>query len=397
MMKKYSKSFLVIALSGLFFVSCEKLDASKLDVQDLTGYYPAWFDQTKAQKEMTQEINGFTYKLYREVFEDRDIFISPFSISTGLSMLATGSDGNTEQQILSALGFGGKTSDDLDTYYSVIMKNMESSDPTTTISVASGIWSGRDIELKHQYVEACGKYFNSAARSVDFSDPATLLEINRWAREHTNGKIEKLLDELPADASSILANAVYFKATWPFEFTRRGNRMIAKVKTEYFEGDGFTGVKIPYGNGSFAMRIIQPAKGRKLEDAVKEYNGKASHNETAIVALDLPVFSFSYENRLNQALNNLGIEDAFDADRADFSRMSDKPMFVDDVFHRTHIDVNEKGTEAAAVVEISMLSGASSLTIPEYRELDFKVDRDFIFEIVDRCSDVTIFIGQHKM
>lgn len=385
------KSLMLLAIICL--VSCQKTGIHRNDVQELSFSRPSTLKLTKGQTEMTKGINDFTYKIFKETLTDKDIFISPFSISIALSMLTTGADGDTEQQLLSALGFEGKTTEDLDEYYSAVIKNMTSSDPETTLNIANAIWSRKDISLQSQYVSDCKKYFDSVAESVDFTDPSTLQKINDWTKEKTNGKIEKLIEALSSRTSAILTNALYFKATWALKFWRSGKRMVAKAKTAYFEGDGYTAVLLPYGNGTFAMRIIQPDKDKQPEDVISRLDELSEMSgETAIVSLNIPVFSFSYENHLNDALKNLGIKDAFLEEKADFSKMSFDKLYLGDVLHKTFIDVNENGTEAAAATAVSMFGNA----VPP-REVEFKVERDFIFEIIDRSSGITIFIGLHKM
>lgn len=395
------KRFFVVtmAVAAMFAVSCEKNNPDNLDVQDLDLIgSPTWIKLTKAQQEMTGGINDFAYDLYKEVYEKKDIFVSPFSVSLALSMAATGASGNTEAQFLKTLGFEGRTSRDIDEYYSMVMKNMASADPGTALSIANAIWSNKGISLKEQFIDDCGKYFDSTAESVDFSDPATLKKLNDWVYDHTNGKIDKMFDQLDPGSAAVLANALHFKAEWPFDFTRSGKRMLAKVKTTYFEGDKCTGVVLPYGNGSFYMRIILPSGKHSLKDVV---NGMDTFDytrvETAVVSLDMPVFSFSYKNFLNDALKNLGITDAFDPRLADFSRMADVPLCVGRVLHKTFVDVNENGTEAAAISAIDMKVSSAGPDTSVPREISFKVDDDFLFEIIDRGSGLTIFIGQHLL
>lgn len=394
------RSFAILAVAAaLLSVSCEKEEVNKLEIQPLTHLSPMRLDLTKSQAEMTVGINDFAYDMYREVYEDKDVFISPFSMSLALSMLTTGADGNTAGQLLSALGFEGKTTEDLDTYYSAVMKNMTKSDPTTSLSIANAIWTDKDIVLKSQFIDECQNSFDSAAASVDFSDSKTLDILNDWTYEHTGGKIEKMYEKLPSGTAAVLANALDFKATWPFDFLRSKDRLLARVTTTYYEGDGFTAVQLPYGNGTFAMRIIQPKKGTSLKSMVERLDGEFFNYatlETAIVSVDIPVFSFSYENHLNDALKSLGVTDAYSPSMADFSKMSDDQLYVSDVLHKTFVDVNEKGTEASAITAINYLVGASGKEqLP--REVEFKVTRDFVFEIIDRSTGLIVFIGQHKI
>ncbi len=373
-----------------------------MEVQDLRTIYPQRLSQTKSESEMTSGINQFAFDLYREVSGGEDVFISPFSMSLALSMLTTGAGGNTEAQLLKALGFEGKTTEELDTYYSKVMKNMASNDPKTTLSIANAIWADKNITLKEQFTSDCEKYFDSVAQSVDFSDPSTIKILNDWVSDNTGGKIDKMFEEMPSGVAAILANALYFKASWPFKFTRSGDRMLAKLLTTSFSSEKFKGVSIPYGNGAFSMRIILPEKGVSLNEVADDlctgvlYNGNTNY-AISEVSLNMPAFSFSYSECLNDALMNLGIVDAFG--NADFSKMSNAPLCVGKVLHKTFVDVNEKGTEAASTTIIEMIytsPGPGHVpTVP--KQLDFNVNRDFIFQIVDASSGVTVFMGHHKV
>lgn len=394
-MKRIAGCFLV-ALLTLLNTGCEKTVLKDLEVQDLTKICPSpsRFENTKSWSEMTHGINNFAYDLFGKVYGESDIFISPFSVSLALSMVTTGASSNTEAQLLKSLGFEGKTTQELDAYYSEVLKNMLTIDPTSTISIANAIWSDRNLAMKPDFVNECSKYFDSAAESVDFSNPTTLDILNGWVSDHTAGKIDRMFDELPDGASAVLANALYFQATWPFEFTRSGNRMLAKVRTSYFYGDGYSGIELPYGNGSFAMRVILPSKGVPVKDVAGKLKNGYDGIEEAVVSLSMPVFSFSYGIGLVDALKSLGVVDAFSS-AADFSKMSDQPLMIGDVLHKTFVKVDEKGTEAAALTAVKMFTSSGRIFIP--RNIDFKVDRDFLFEIVDRSSNLTVFIGQHKM
>lgn len=399
-MKKIS--ILIISATAVFMVACQKDESSypdidKLNLQELTeiGYKPVQL--TSEEIALTKKINDFGYGVYKQLFKNEDMLFSPVSLSIALAMATTGAEGNTELELLNTMGFEGNTSDDLGNYYAGMIDHFAQADPTTTLSIANAIWSNYYIRLKDSFSNGCKKYFNSTAESVDFRDPGTLTKINEWASEHTNGMIRKILNEIDPDTAAILANALYLSAKWPFDFTRSGDRMIAKVKTIYFEGEDYCGVELPYGNGTFAMRIVLPSKTSSLDKLVSDISGdwwQRAKRENALVSLDIPTFSFGYMSSLPEALKSLGIKDAFSGN-ANFAKMTDYPLFISDIIQKTSINVDEKGTEAAAVTCIMIK--VTSMVQESPRGINFKIDSDFLFEIVDRNSGVVIFIGQHKM
>ena len=209
-----------------------------------------------------------------------------------------------------------------------------------------------------------------------------------------------------------LVNALYFKGTWSFEFDEKirkedftsieGNKSKVEMMTSsqllsYGEYDGFRMVSLPYGNGAFSMDVILPSEDEDFGKAVSRFNaetlrGLSRSLDRAKVNLKLPKFTFEYEASLNEILQALGMKQAFTVD-ADFSAMAEKSLMISMVKQKTFIDVNEKGTEAAAVTVIGVVF-TSVGPAPDPRTVDFFADRPFFFVIRENSTDAVLFIGQ---
>lgn len=252
--------------------------------------------------------------------------------------------------------------------------------------------------------------FESEIAALDFSQPSALETINGWASDKTNGKIPKVLDAIDPSAVMFLMNALYFKGTWTYQFDPGQTASVpfylknGSVVNVDMMRSLFTGIKIvydtsaivielPYGRQNFSMVIILPDN--SLQEYLPGFDNTDWSNFTA--GLDaitepgeaeiiLPKFKFDYEKYLNDQLKSLGMLDAFDCYLADLSGISDADICVDFVKQNTYVDVNEEGTEAAAVTTI----GIKEVSMPP----EFKVDKPFIFAIRERMTNTLLFIGK---
>lgn len=395
---------IVLLLSATLMISCQKddhdSDADTLQKPVLTF---SGLDLTKAQMEMTVDVNNFGFNLFGKLSDGKDVFISPFSVSLALSMLTTGAAGNTEAELLKALGFEGRTTEELDAFYSLLIDRFKSADPSVETIAANSVWPDKNLQVKEKFIDDCLKYFSSEVNTVDYNDPSLLTKINDWCKSNTNGKITNMLNKAP-DGPMTLINAIYFKAKWAFTFynAKKGkDRMQAKIRTLYYEDDNMAMVGLPYGNGSFEMDVIVPGRKSSIETIGQTLDATAwnkilANSKTADVTVSMPEFELSWGSKsIKKELRKMGIEEAFGL--ADFSRMSPQPLFVDDVFHKTYVKVNKEGTEAAAVtvVEMKYTTAASPSTV-EIPEVTLTVGDEFIFLIRDRVTGAILFIGQRN-
>ena len=368
---------------------------------------------TKAEQEINQASNQFGFDVYHKVYSGDDMLISPLSLSLALSMTANGAAGSTAKEMLSTLGFEGKDKETMNNYYQKMIGGLLEADSKTTFEVANSIWADEKIGVKKSFTDVTKKYYSSEVYPADFKTQATVDQINKWCSDKTHGKIPTIMDKPDPNLVMALINALYFKGEWAFKFNEKTKKedfttiggskdkvdmMSAEEKLLYAEYDGFSMVQLPYGNGAFCMDVILPAKSEDFGKAVERFDAKTfdrllTNRSNAIVNLKLPKFTFDYNIGLNDALIALGMQKAFDSNQADFSEMAEKSLKISLVKQKTFIDVNEKGTEAAAVTFIGMVTtsvGPGS----QPRMVDFFADRPFLFIIRENSTGAILFIGQ---
>jgi serine protease inhibitor len=357
--------------------------------------------------------NDFSFSLFRTVNaaqRDANVFISPLSASMALGMTMNGAAGATYDQMRRALAFGDAGAGDINAGYKSLIALLRGLDPQVDVRIANSIWYREGFPVEPSFVEASRNYFDAEVGALDFSKPAALTTINSWVSGATAGHIPTILDRIDRDLVMLLINAIYFKGSWREKFdpalTREapfhgvdGDRPAMLMHREgtmgYLATADFTAVDLPYGNSAFTMTVVLPQPGRNVEDVVAtlrsaQWTDWAQQLREVQVDLFLPRFRLAWERTLNEDLEALGMRDAFVDGGADFSRLSPlgRQVFISFVKQKTYVDVDEEGTEAAAVTAV----GAAVTSMPQTVVL--RVDRPFIFVIRERLSGTVMFLGK---
>ncbi len=249
-------------------------------------------------------------------------------------------------------------------------------------------------------------------QSLDFSDPAAAGIINDWVYNNTNGKIDKIVDDIPFYIVMYLINAMYFKGTWKYEFdknetindwfnTPNGNQvpcklMVQKNDFSYFENPDFQAIDLLYGDGNFSMTVLLPAPDKNVDSLIAGFSETNwaiwmnSFSEQSGTLL-LPKFKLEYEITLNDVLKSMGMKIAFIPGQADFTKMYTGPfdLFIDEVKHKTFVKVDEEGTEATAATAVVTKARSAPLPPPTFR-----ADHPFVFLIRDNDTGSILFIGR---
>lgn len=334
------------------------------------------------------------------------IFISPASVSAALAMTANGADGLTRSEILSAIGEDGSMKT-VNAYFRKDMKYLTKTRKGITLDIANSLWISDDFDMKRAFSKTLKKYFSANASVLDFGNPASVDIINRWCADNTAGRIDKMLDNISPDDVLYIMNAIYFKGMWTRQFnpsnsfednffgtagTSKVKFMNDKAHYPFFIGDNASMLELHYGDGSMAMDIVLPAKGCDIEEFVAGFKAEAfeemlKNMSTEEVCVMMPAFNAEYEINLNSVLQSLGIISAFTSS-ADFSNLSNSPLAISKVIQKTFIEVNEEGSEAAAVTSVGIMR--TSLGPEPYR---FTVNRPFVFFIRDTATNVILFTG----
>jgi serine protease inhibitor len=363
--------------------------------------------------DLIQSNTQFGFKIFNQLIsedKDQNIFISPLSILLALAMTYNGAVGDTSIAMADALEFSGFDLEELNTGFKDLMTSIENADSEIDLAIANSIWMNLGFEAREDFIERNNKYYSSEVREIDFADAETVDTINGWIADNTRDKIKKMLDAIPADAVMYLINAIYFKGNWTYEFdkvntaeddfyldggsTKKVPMMKQWEDLLYCRGEGYAGVKLPYGEEKMSMYIILPDKGESLDrligslDAESWSDIRGSFSERK-VELSMPRYKMEYGIKLlNDAFTNMGMGIAFGPD-ADFSGIREE-IFISRILHKAVIEVNEEGSEAAAATVVEMVETAAPLEEP----VEFNVNRPFFFVIADDRSGSLLFMGK---
>lgn len=362
---------------------------------------------------------GFGFDIFKElILEDsnQNIFISPLSILLALTMTYNGAVGDTNLAMAEALQFKGFDLEELNSGFHNLLLSIKNADSDIDLAIANSIWYILGYKVKEDFIERNRKYFGSEVNEIDFAAPEAVDTINGWIEEETRGKIDKMLSEIPADAVMYLINAIYFKGNWTYPFdenltgdddfylidgtTKKVPMMSQQENFSYYKGDNFSGVKLPYGQEKMAMYIILPDEGVNLDSVIESLDTDRWKDilesfSSKQVYISMPRYKMEYGIKLlNNVLINLGMGIAFDPYLADFSgifsREPGESPWISRVLHKAVIEVNEKGSEAAAATVVEMMESA----MPVEEIIEFTVDRPFFFVIADDRSGSIIFMGK---
>ena len=359
---------------------------------------------------------SFGFKLYHEVANNsagKNVFISPASVALCLAMTYNGAEGETRQAMARTLEAQGLTLDELNRGYAALRGELENPDPKVRLQIANSLWARKGIDFKEQFIARNKQFYGAEVTALDFGDPGAPAIINAWVKDKTKDKIEKIVDSIDAQSVLFLINAIYFKGVWSTEFDKAKTKddvftiasgsqkrlpmMTQSGKYDYYETASFQAVSLPYGRGRVSMYVFLPAAGSSIDQLLPSLttaNWDAwmkgfSKTEGAIV---LPRFKVEYEITLNDPLKALGMGVAFDPDRANFAGMfqTAQNAFISKVKHKTFAEVNEEGTEAAAVTSAEI--SVTSIAQPR-KTFRMVVDRPFFFAIRDNKTGSVLFLG----
>jgi serpin B len=367
-----------------------------------------------AKQPLVAANTAFAFKLFAELNRQeygKNIFISPISVGLALSMAYNGARGDTARAIAEALELGGISPDELNRANADLLTMLTSLDPQVTLVIANSLWARQGLIFDPEFLQRNTAFYHAQIQSLDFSGPSAPATINAWVKQHTNGKIEKIVDEVQRDTILFLINAIYFKGDWARPFDQRRTRelpfnmlngrhkqhplMTQSGKFDYFAVEGFQAISLPYGAGRLSMHVFLPEQNSSLEGFLpklnmKNWNSWMQSFRATDGTVALPRFKLEYQAALNDALKALGMADAF-GPRADFSGIcaSEPHICIDEVRHKTFVEVNEQGTEAAAVTSVGMLRASF---VPQ-RTFSMIVDRPFFCTIRDTQTGALLFIG----
>jgi serpin B len=358
--------------------------------------------------------NAFGFGLLREVDPNRpadepNTILSPFSASMALGMALEGAEGETFSGMRDALGFAGMSREAISASYEGLLDLLLDLDPSVELKVANSAWAREGIPFETAFMEAVTAHFDAVVQELDFSDPGAKDVINAWVEENTGGHIEEIVKEISPLDILFLINAVYFRGDWTNQFDpsetapapfllQDGSSVSVPTMSGTIEYAGSTWIEgghqvlaLPYGGRAFEMVLVLPGGDGTVGGLVQELD-RTSWGEAmdrmgyGRVVVEMPKFELKWGGLLNQALQAMGMDAAFDPSRADLSRMTEVPgAFISRVRQKTYMKVDEEGTTAAAATSVAISLTSAPVTVT--------VDRPFLVAIRERLSGTILFLG----
>jgi serpin B len=341
---------------------------------------------------------------------DQNIFISPASISMALGMTWNGANGLTDDAFAATLQAGQLDRDAYNKGNQDLIRSLPLLDPAVELSIANSIWYDKAFSVKQPFLDVNQTYYSGEVRQLDFKDAGSPAVINSWVDDKTNGRIDKVLESISAEEVMFLINAIYFKGNWKYEFkesktsdrpfhlpdgSMRNHPLMEQEGTfPYRQTAQYQAVELPYGDSAWSMVVVLPDSGNDLGDLVAGMDAAAWKDLTdgltaSNVRVRLPKIKLEYKKTLNSPLSDLGLGIAF-TDDADFSGIADASLLISRVLHKTFLEVNEKGTEAAAVTVVGV-AVTSIGSEPVF--IDMTVDRPFLLAIRENSTGLLLFLG----
>lgn len=365
-----------------------------------------------AQDRIIAQNNAFAVKLFEKTAKMQSTVISPVSVSYLMAMLANGANGQTKTDIMKALQLTDNDLDEMNALYRMMIQRCGSLDKETTLRIANYFAMNKDVELKDAYANNMKAIYNAGIESLDFTSPKTTAHINNWCKKNTNGMIPSIINNVDANASAYIMNAIFFNGTWADKFNKSNTKnenfkgytrditmvpmMHKSDKLLYWANDMYAAVRIPYGNGSYTMTVMLPNEGKSIDEMLKsmenaDFTAWRQDAEQCIVDLKLPRFTTEADVTLNNIISELGAANIFSS-KADFTNIANTNMFVSQMFQKAKIEVSEEGTKAAAVTAAIMTM--SALPTEEPKHVTFHANRPFVYMITEANTNAIFFMGQ---
>lgn len=402
--------FVAFISSVVILTSCEKKDTIEQPGD------PVNINTEVYQKDVIDSANSFAFDLLKPVLADikstENIMISPFSITSALSMTLNGAAGETFEAMRKTLGLEQKTLEQINNTYLKLMTEMVPVDKRVVVEIANSVWVEKRLIVKQPFITELEKSYKAEARDIDVTNPDAVDIVNGWIAKKTHDKITDMLDKLDPDLAMLLINAIYFNGKWRYRFDEAETKeepfystaSVSKTVPMMHQTENLKAVKhnnltiaeIPYSQGNYTMVVVLPDENVTTSDVAnaltpsmwQEWMGLLAEN-THKVDLSMPRFKYMYKRPLNEDLIGLSMGVAF-TDMADFRNISDQGLMISRVLHQTFIDTNEEGTEAAAATVVEMVFTTVN---PTTEVIKVTLDHPFLYFIRETSTGTVLFMG----
>ena len=396
------KLFLILFISAFYF-SCDNISESI----ENTDYKL----KTENAKYIVKENNKFAFDFFKEVasFETKSNYmVSPVSLSLALGMVYNGTNGETKTAFDQVLNYNAPLLE-VNQFNKNLINKLSSNADGSVMEIANSIWIKKKFPVKKEFINLNKDYYYAKVQNLDFNNPAAVVTINNWVSNKTHEKIPSIIDNISSREVLFLINVLYFNANWKNRFnvkdthsdsfykneteTIQVEMMKIKEKIKYFQNELFSSIILPYEKDKFSMVILLPNEQKSTKDIISNLSAENWGNwlnnyNSEKITVTIPKFKLDYKNKLNAELISIGLSIAF-TDDADFNGISDTQLLITSVLQKTFIDVNEKGTEAAAATSIGI--GTTSIGI---EPKSFYANKPFIYVIKENVTGSICFIGK---
>ena len=402
-----TKLLFVLLLVGLF--ACSKEEPLQITDPD----HPNPNVQTAA---LSSSMTDFSQDLLEKVLEeepDENVVISPLSVAAALYMTYNGAIGSTRSAMSQTLALNDMTVDTLNAAYEALSHLLQSTSGNTELHLANAVfWDENRITPSADFLNPMETHYQAETVAADFENNPTevLTIINDWVNDKTEGRIEKILEELNPEEVMFLVNALYFTGDWAQPFAAESttdrdfilsNGNTIQVPTMFqddeflfFQDEAFSAVELDFDDTDYAMQFVLPSAEQNISEWLNQerlisINQSLSDQATVgRVMVLLPKFEINYKIQLNEVLQSLGMEVAFDPGSADFSNLGSLAYgnaYLSRVEHKTFLKIDEKGAEGAAVTSVGIGVTSAPPTI--------HFNRPFLIQLLHKPSGTTVFAG----
>ncbi len=406
----FVKATAILLLSASLFLSSCQSDATTPGTDPKNKQILV--SLSTAERAVVKSDNGFGFRLFASLATGEtkgNLIVSPLSVSMALTMAYNGARNATETAMGSQLGFGGMDRAGVNAFYARLIPALMGVDPNVKMQIANSVWTNSGFPVEADYLQLNRDTFGAEVQTLDFAAPQTATIINDWVKAKTNGLIPSILvPPLDPTLEVLLINALYFKGNWSLPFdpkrtydgefhladgTAKTCRMMNADNAFLSFADGkVNALELPYGDSLYSMVFLQPVDTAGMPKLIADLGtGSWDGWEDKFVVhhgpVQVPKFKLEYKQSLTQVLQSMGMGIAF-SDAADFTGIhKEGGLAISDVLHKTYVNVDEKGTEAAAVTAVMV--GTTSI------QLDLiKLDRPFVFILREKSSGTVLFLGR---
>jgi len=356
-------------------------------------------------------INTLAFQVFLQIGKqnrNRNLFISPLSLTLALALLYNGADGVTKQELAKILGIQNIELEEANTAYAVLRDELGQHLGQINLSIANSLWAQKELLFNQDFIQRSKSFYSTEVLNLNFASPEASLAINDWVKNKTNGKINEIVSsgDLNPNTILILLNAIYFQGTWRRQFSKANTKEAPFILSDgkpkllpmmaqsgvykYFQDEDFQAIALPYGDSNISMIVFLPDEQNLLSDFHQRLDTQKWQQWRTRFSqmqgyLGLPRFKVDYEDSLMGAFEALGLNIALSS-RASYQNMCNAFVSISDIRHKAFMEVNEEGTEAAAATGVLM-----QRTIGQ--KFSMVINRPFFCAIQDDQTGVILFLG----